>query len=193
MVVDPTTVFAADAGDKEASALEVVVVTAQRREESLQRAALAVTAVTGQALVNAGVTDTSQLTAIAPALQVSTVFGPSNNFYMREDNQAALNFNHQFASFYEQFKTETDSYAAFGRLAFSITDELRLSAGARYTVDRKTADIFHVATVVICPAQLAAPVFPPNTLRCENGQAVMPHTIDPPAFGLQEHTLEMMA
>lgn len=457
MGVGSTTAFATDAGDKGAPALEEVVVTAQRREESLQRAALAVTAVTGEALVNAGVTDTSQLTAIAPALQVSTVFGPSNNFYlrgvgnfvtnvlsdnaialnldgvylgrstgaqglfydldrvevlkgpqgtlygrnatggvinvitakpdigefggygqaeignynarkftgainlpagqngavrvatqivdregyysdgtgddksqsfraqyalepsddvkltvgadyahqggegagstvfgldpddriglqdaragavyrrsfvflagdylyplqndnyndntfwgisaqadittpigtlvvlpayrhskldflnyassfaipnqetdkqsslemrltsdsdgpwnyilgafyMREDNESAINFDHQFASFYEQFQTETDSYAAFGRLTYSLTDDLRLSAGARYTEDRKSADITHVSAIVICPAQLAAPTFPPNTLRCENGQAVLPHSTEPPAF-----------
>lgn len=457
MAVDPTTVFASEAGDKDGPALEEVVVTAQRREESLQRAALAVTAVTGDALVNAGVTDTSQLTAIAPALQVSTVFGPNNNFYlrgvgnfvtnvlsdnaialnldgvylgrstgaqglfydldrvevlkgpqgtlygrnatggainvitakpnlgefggygqveignynehkftgavnlpagqngalrvatqivdregyysdgtgddksqsfraqyalepsdavklavsadyahqggegagstvygldpddrigvqdaragavyrrsfvflagdylyplqndnyndntfwgvsaqadittpigtlvvlpayrhseldflnyassfaipnketdkqhslevrltsdadgpwnyilgafyMREDNESAINFDHQFASFYGQFKTETDSYAAFGRLTYSPTDDLRFSAGARYTEDRKSADIGQISAIVICPAQLAAPVFPPNTLPCENGQAVLPHSTEAPAF-----------
>lgn len=60
-----------------------IVVTAQKREESLQRAALAVTALAGADIQRAGVTDASQLTTLAPALQVNNAFGPTNNFYLR--------------------------------------------------------------------------------------------------------------
>lgn len=63
--------------------LEEIVVTAQKREESLQRAALAVTAVSADDLQRASVTDSSQLTAVAPALQVNSAYGPTNNFYLR--------------------------------------------------------------------------------------------------------------
>ncbi|WP_174296326.1 TonB-dependent receptor [Sphingomonas bacterium] len=65
------------------SGLEDIVVTAQRRAENLQRAAIAVTAVSGDSLIRAGVTDSSQLTRLVPALQISNVSGPINAFYLR--------------------------------------------------------------------------------------------------------------
>jgi iron complex outermembrane receptor protein len=57
--------------------LQEVVVTAQRREESAQRAAVAVTAVSGEQLENAGVRNPTDLTYLVPALQVQ----PSANVY----------------------------------------------------------------------------------------------------------------
>ncbi|NHN39979.1 TonB-dependent receptor [Pseudomaricurvus alcaniphilus] len=63
--------------------LEEVVVTAQKRAESLQDAALAVSAVSGQGLEDAGVTDVTSLGSIVPSLQISNAYGPSNNFYLR--------------------------------------------------------------------------------------------------------------
>src|SRR4051812_1537490 len=75
------------AGDRPAAAsapvpsdqrLEDIVVTAQRRSENLQKAAIAVTAVTTDTLQRAGVSDTAQLTTVVPALQVSNVSGPAN-------------------------------------------------------------------------------------------------------------------
>jgi outer membrane receptor protein involved in Fe transport len=43
-----------------------VVVTAQKRSERLQDVPISITAVTGEQLVDAGVTDTSQLTKVVP-------------------------------------------------------------------------------------------------------------------------------
>jgi iron complex outermembrane receptor protein len=63
--------------------LEEIIVTAQRREESLQRAAVSVTAVSGEALLNRGVTTAQQLTQVAPALQVSPAAGPYTVFTIR--------------------------------------------------------------------------------------------------------------
>ncbi|MEO6338701.1 MAG: TonB-dependent receptor, partial [Caulobacteraceae bacterium] len=54
-----------------ATALEEVVVTAQRREENLQRAAIAVSAVTGNALTQQSITQATDLTRMVPALQVA--------------------------------------------------------------------------------------------------------------------------
>lgn len=51
--------------------LEEIVVTAQRREENLQRAALPVTAISGSALVSQSITQADDLTRTAPALQVT--------------------------------------------------------------------------------------------------------------------------
>lgn len=63
--------------------LEDIVVTAQRRSENLQRAAIAVSAVTGDQLAAAGITRPSELTAIVPSLQVAPSAGPYNLFYLR--------------------------------------------------------------------------------------------------------------
>jgi len=60
-----------------------IVVTAQRREENLQRAALAVSAVAPDELVRAGVTDPSALTKVVPSLQVKPAAGPYPLFYLR--------------------------------------------------------------------------------------------------------------
>ncbi|UZK65069.1 TonB-dependent receptor [Sphingomonas sp. M1-B02] len=63
--------------------LEDIVVTAQRREENLQRAAVSVTAVSGEALATRGVTTAAELTQVAPALQVSPAAGPYTVFTIR--------------------------------------------------------------------------------------------------------------
>lgn len=61
--------------------VEDIVVTAQRRAENLQRVPIVITAVTGQQLVNAGVTSLPTLTTVAPGLNARTsaggVFQPS--------------------------------------------------------------------------------------------------------------------
>lgn len=75
------------------SGLDEIVVTAQRREESLQRAALAVTAITGDALVQKGVTEVTQLTSIAPSLQIATTYGPTPNFTLRGVGNFVVNVN----------------------------------------------------------------------------------------------------
>jgi iron complex outermembrane receptor protein len=61
---------AQEAGTQSVS-LEEVVVTAQRREENLQKAALAVSAVTGDALTQGSVTQATDLTRLVPAIQVA--------------------------------------------------------------------------------------------------------------------------
>jgi len=48
-----------------------IFVTAQRREENLQRAAIAVSAVQGDTVTNAGVTEATGLTRLLPSLQVA--------------------------------------------------------------------------------------------------------------------------
>ena len=63
--------------------LEEIVVTAQRREESLQHAALAVTAVSGDRLADSGAIKVEDLTQLVPSLQVSPSAGPYPLFYLR--------------------------------------------------------------------------------------------------------------
>jgi iron complex outermembrane receptor protein len=72
-----------DAADASEPGLQDIVVTAQRRSENLQRAAIAVTAVTGDTLASAGITRPTELTSIVPSLQVVPSAGPYNLFYLR--------------------------------------------------------------------------------------------------------------
>ena len=60
-----------------------ITITAQRRSESLQRAAIAVSAVTGDSLQAAGITRPTELTSVLPSLQVAPASGPYNLFYLR--------------------------------------------------------------------------------------------------------------
>lgn len=80
-----TTGFAQDAteGSSPAGGLDEIVVTAQRREESLQKVAVAVTAVSGDALVNAGASDPVGLSRLVPSLVVQPAAGTSTSLYLR--------------------------------------------------------------------------------------------------------------
>ena len=92
-----------NATDKPTGGLQDIVVTAQRRSESLQRAAIAVSAVSGSALVDAGVTRPNELTSLVPSLQVTPSAGPYSLFYVRgvgnfngnalSDSAVAFNFD----------------------------------------------------------------------------------------------------
>lgn len=63
--------------------LAEIIVTAQRRTETAQRAALAITAVPSDALTRAGVSDVTQLSRLAPALQIGSIGGTNTQFYLR--------------------------------------------------------------------------------------------------------------
>ncbi len=67
----------------QAQGLEEIVVTAQRREESLQHAAIAVTALSGDQLAQSGTVKVEDLTQLVPALQVAPAAGPYPLFYLR--------------------------------------------------------------------------------------------------------------
>lgn len=103
----PTIAFAqsaASGGADEAEnvGLEEIVVTAQRREESLQRAAVAVTAVTGDDLNKTGITETANLGRLVPSLVVQPT-GGTTSFFLRgvgtnsqnsfAENAVAFSFN----------------------------------------------------------------------------------------------------
>src|SRR5580692_243980 len=56
--------------DEEAFALQEIIVTAEKRAENLQSTPLAVTAITGEDLQRAGITDARGLTDVVPGLEV---------------------------------------------------------------------------------------------------------------------------
>ena len=66
-----------------AQRLEEVVVTAQRRTENVQRAAVAVSVLTPDDLQQAGVTKPQELTELVPSLQVAATAAPISVFYLR--------------------------------------------------------------------------------------------------------------
>lgn len=89
-----------DAADEQG--LAEIVVTAQRRSENLQRVAVPVTAVTGDALANAGITETANLSKLVPSLVVQPT-GGTTSFFLRgvgtasqnsfSENAIAFNYN----------------------------------------------------------------------------------------------------
>jgi iron complex outermembrane recepter protein len=78
------------AGD-DASGLQEIVVTAQRRAESSQHADIAISTLTGDAITGANVTRPGGLTALVPSLQVSDDTGPYSIFYVRGVGNFAAN------------------------------------------------------------------------------------------------------
>ncbi len=68
---------------EENAGLSDIIVTAQRREENLQKAAIAVSAVSPDQLARGGVTDPTQLTNLVPSLQIAKAAGPYALFYLR--------------------------------------------------------------------------------------------------------------
>jgi iron complex outermembrane receptor protein len=88
--------------EQELGGLSEIVVTAQRREESLQRVGLAVSAVGGDELIKAGITQPDDLGKLVPALQVQPSAGSAVSIYLRgvgaqsgnayAENAVAFNF-----------------------------------------------------------------------------------------------------
>ena len=86
--------------------LEEVVVTAERREENLQHAAVAVSAVTADELTQAQVSTPGGLSAVVPALQIADTTGPTPLIYLRgvgtfsgnvfADSAIAFNFDNVY-------------------------------------------------------------------------------------------------
>lgn len=78
------------ASEEASGGIQEIVITAQRRAESLQRAAIAANAVSGDTLVNAGVSEPTQLTKLVPALTVQPA-GLSSSFFIRGVGATAIN------------------------------------------------------------------------------------------------------
>jgi iron complex outermembrane receptor protein len=93
----------ATTSDDGKSGVPDIVVTAQRRSENLQRVGVAVTAITGDNLVKAGISQPDDLGRLAPALQVQPSAGSSVSIYLRgvgaqagnayAENAVSFNFN----------------------------------------------------------------------------------------------------
>lgn len=73
--------------------LQEIIITAQRRSESLQRAAIAIDVVSGDELTQSGVTSPTQLGSLVPSLTVAGNGASNTIFFVR----GAGNFNSDFA------------------------------------------------------------------------------------------------
>ena len=65
------------------AALEEIVVTAQRREESIQKAAIAIDAQAGDTLLQEGITKPEDLSKLVPALSFASGGGNNSSIFMR--------------------------------------------------------------------------------------------------------------
>lgn len=65
-----------DASASAEGGLDTIVVSAQKRDEDLQHAALSITSVSAQELASRGIADFSQLVGLAPAVQIQPFFIP---------------------------------------------------------------------------------------------------------------------
>lgn len=84
LLLSPHVAFAQEAQAGAANGgLEEIVVTAQRKAESAQKAAIAISVVTTDQLQNAGVTSSSALNAVAPSLNVVQSGGATASFFVR--------------------------------------------------------------------------------------------------------------
>ena len=72
-----------DSGANKAGGLEEVIVTAQRREQSLQDAAVSVQAFDQDSLTQSGMESAQDLGALSPALGISAGGGPLTSFFVR--------------------------------------------------------------------------------------------------------------
>ncbi len=78
--------------------LTTVTVTANKREENLQNVPIAINAITGDALQQAGVLETSDLASQVPNLQISSPFGRTQPNFILRGISVANEFNSNQAS-----------------------------------------------------------------------------------------------
>ncbi len=80
LIVSAPAVRAADASDTAASptAVETLVVTAQKRSENIQAVPISIQAFTGRDLQNLGIKSSVQLAQVTPNVDIALVAGPGN-------------------------------------------------------------------------------------------------------------------
>ena len=95
-------------------------------------------------------------------------------YYLNEQIGGNSQYDQQYNQSTQQYELSTRSYAAFARLNFAITDSFRLSAGLRYTDDKKTMGGNLSASSVVCPGAFIPPPAGPQFCFGGAGQAVIP-------------------
>jgi iron complex outermembrane receptor protein len=70
--------------------------------------------------------------------------------YFDEDISAIARYNQQTLTPYQDFTTGTVSWAGFGKVTVNVTDKLSLTAGGRYTKDKKRFDGISNVYILFC-------------------------------------------
>jgi outer membrane receptor protein involved in Fe transport len=85
----PAAIEKASASTKDATTLQGIVVTAAKREQDIQKVPISMTAYTGEQLERQGITSLSDLSRIAPALNVASSGPGENNLIIRGISSSA--------------------------------------------------------------------------------------------------------
>jgi outer membrane receptor protein involved in Fe transport len=72
--------------------LQEIVITAQRRSESIEKAPLAISAVTGETLLNQGVVNLQDAISLMPSIQIQAS-NLGSGFYIRASDRAYPGFS----------------------------------------------------------------------------------------------------
>ena len=83
-------------------------------------------------------------------------------------------YDQEYNASAQQFDPSTESYAAFGRIGYAITESFRLNAGARFTDDHKSFDGTLNAASTVCPGAFIPPPFGPQFCFGGVGQVTQP-------------------
>ena len=76
--------------------------------------------------------------------------------YYFDETVDGVNSYNQFSTVsFQDFETSTESIALFGRASFSVTDDLRLVGGLRYTDDSRSIDAQSIAVTGVCLREAA--------------------------------------
>jgi iron complex outermembrane receptor protein len=96
-------------------------------------------------------------------------------YYLNEKIDVAnVTYDQQYNASSQQFDPRTESYAAFGRIGFALTDSFRLNAGLRFTDDHKSFDGTLNAAGVDCPGAFIPPPAGPQFCFGGAGQVIVP-------------------
>ncbi|NIB40175.1 TonB-dependent receptor [Pseudomaricurvus alkylphenolicus] len=124
------------AGGASASVLEEVVVTAQKREQSMQDVGIAVTAFTGDQLKQLGYSNAQQVTAMSPGVTTIQPNGPSSYFVsVRGVGQNDFSGDHQespVAIYIDEAYVSAASGAGFQLFDIERTEVLRGPQGTLF-------------------------------------------------------------
>jgi len=84
--------------------------------------------------------------------------------YFDENIDATAHYNQQVLEPFQEFSTDTKSWAGFGKVTFRPVEQLGLTAGLRYTSDKKKFDGFSNVYILFCgnpaPPQDFCPTLP---------------------------------
>ncbi len=131
---------AADGGIQE------IIVTAQKREQNLQEVPVAITAVTSEALVSAGVTTTADLNAVVPGLNVTHQLSSIAPIIRGVGNYNAAPGAEGAVAVYVDGVYQPDAYGAI--LALANIDRIEVLRGPQGTLFGRnaTGGLIHVVT-----------------------------------------------